>query len=81
MEDNDFTKKFDDGKKKVVLTHEGVFLNNDAVFVEYEDVLRSIFFTVFYYLKDSDVVNEYFDLSEIEDLDDEELYIWYAKRH
>lgn len=80
VDGDSFTKEYKDGKKKVVLTHDSVFLNNDAVFVEYEDVLRSIFFTVFYYLKESDVVNKYFDLEEIEDLDANELYLWYIQR-
>lgn len=67
-------------KKKVILTNNSPFLNTDCIFVEYNDIIKSPFFVLLNYIKDTDVLKEIYDLSDIENLNLEELYEWYIQR-
>ena len=67
-------------KKKVILTNNSPFLNTDCIFVEYNDVIKSPFFVLLNYIKDTDALKELYDLSDIAELNLEELYEWYLGR-
>lgn len=69
-----------DGKQKVIMTYDSTFLNSDAIFVEYDDVLNCPFFNLLLNVKDNQALSLLFDLSEISDFSLEELYEWYLNR-
>lgn len=70
----------DDGVKKVILTYDNTFLNADSIFIEFDDVINSPFFTFLFHMKENEAFKEIFDTSEIEDYSIEELYEWYLNR-
>ena len=70
----------DDGTTKVILTYDNAFLNADSIFIEFDDVINSPFFTFLVNMKNNEAFKEVFDTSEIEDYSLEELYEWYINR-
>ena len=69
-------------QKNVVVTYNSPFLNTDCIFIEYDDVIKSPFFIFLLAVtvKDNDTLKIIFDLSEIENMDVDELYLWYINR-
>lgn len=70
-----------ENNKVFVNRYDGVFQNAVAIFIEYEDVIKSFQFWILLLLQKSSALKEIFDLSEIENLTDlGDLYYWYLKR-
>lgn len=70
-------------QNKIILSTEGVFMNSDALFIEYLDVIKSPFYIFLKMInspKGKEVLNKIFDLSEIDGKTDDELYEWYIER-
>ena len=73
----------DTGKNnKVLLSTDGVFINNDCMFIEYDDVIKSPYFMILVYFADVHMTypDEIFDLTEIKGLSMDALYEWYTNR-
>lgn len=68
------------GQKNVIITYDSTFLNSDAIFIEYDDVIKSPFFIYLDSIKNNEALKTIFDLSEISDLNFDELYEWYINR-
>ena len=65
-------------QNKIILSTEGVFMNSDALFIEYLDVIKSPFYIFLKMInspKGKEVLNQIFDLSEIDGKTDDELYV------
>lgn len=66
--------------KKIYTCKNTMFYNSQCLFVEYNDVLKCPWFTLLCTIKENDSVQEIFNLSEIQDLDEIELFEWYINR-
>lgn len=69
-----------DGHEKVFVTYPTVFMNSECMFIEYDDVIKTPYFTYLYALLTNEAANEIFDFSELEDLSLNELFQWYIDR-
>lgn len=67
-------------KNKVILTTDTPFQNSQAIFLEYDDIIKCPQFVLAYTIKDDPVLQSIFDLSSIIGLDLEELFEWYENR-
>lgn len=65
---------------KVIMTYNSPFVDSDALFVEYHDIIRCSRFSLIYILHNSEYLSEFFDISNISGLSLEELYEWYVNR-
>lgn len=68
------------GSTKVIMTTDDIFLNSDCLFIEFNDVLRSPWFALLCMLQKNEMLNTIFDMSEIKDMNIDELYEWYVNR-
>ena len=69
-----------DGVKKAILTYDNVFLNSDNIFIEFDDIISCPFFILLHTIKNNELFNDLFDMSEVADYSIEELYEWYVNR-
>lgn len=67
-------------EKKAILTYNAPFLNSDAIFIEYDDVIKCPFFIFLMSIAENEALNMIFDLSDLEGLDIDALYEWYINR-
>ena len=67
--------------KKVFITYDSVFLNSDSLFIEYNDVIKSPFFTFLLSAQNNEDFNTLFDTTPIKGLNKMELYEWYQYRN
>ena len=70
-------------QNKIILSTEGVFMNSNALFIEYLDVIKSpmyIFLKMINHSKGRGGLDEIFDMSELDGKSDDELYEWYIER-
>lgn len=66
--------------KKVIRTENTIFKNSQCLVVEYSDVLKTPFFLLLNAIQKSSVMGKIFDLSEIQNMNIAELYLWYIRR-
>lgn len=66
--------------KKIYTGKDTMFYNSQCLFVEYHDVLKCPWFSLLCTVKNNECIHQLFDLSEIEDLDEMELFEWYINR-
>jgi hypothetical protein len=71
----------DNNTVNVYTTYDSVFLNSDAMFIEYDDVIKSPFFNYLTIVQNTDALSSLVDTSVIRGLDDAELYEWYRYRN
>lgn len=64
----------------VVRTYDSVFLNSKAVFIEYNDVIRSPFLLLLKSLINNDEFQKLFDVEELLKMNDSELFFFYISR-
>ena len=67
-----------DNKKFV--TYDSPFLNSDALFVEFNDVLTSPFFIFIWQVHDNAYINEIFNFDSFKGKNVSEIYDWYIRR-
>lgn len=70
----------DTSKGNFILTYDSAFTCDDNVFIEYHDIMRCIQFTIINFLRKNSVFKTLLDTSEIEDMSEAELYVWYISR-
>lgn len=83
MENKEDIMKETGKNNKIILATEGVFLNSDALFIEYQDVIKSPFYIFLKMINNSQGrggLDNIFDMSELNGKNDEELYTWYIER-
>ena len=66
--------------KKVFVTSENIFVNTSAVIIEYHDVLRAQWFSMFSTMIKGQILTDIFDLSMFETMGVYELFEWYVHR-
>ena len=77
--DNHFMEKT--GKNnKIFTSFNTVFANSQCLFMEYRDVIKCIDFVNLLMIKGSEDLGRIFDLTEIQSLEDDELFEWYVSR-
>lgn len=69
-----------DGQQNAIITYDSAFLNCDAIFIEYDDVLKCPFFIFLHAINENEAVKLLFDTTEIAGLDIDGLYEWYINR-
>lgn len=70
----------DMSKGNFILTYDSAFTCTDNVFIEYHDIMRCIQFTIINFLRKNSIFKGLLDTSEIEDMSEAELYVWYISR-
>ena len=70
----------DMSKGNFILTYDSAFTCADNVFIEYHDIMRCIQFTIINFLRKNSIFKGLLDTSEIEDMSEAELYVWYISR-
>lgn len=65
---------------KVITTYNNVFLNSSSLVVEYNDVLKCPFFILFTSLVKNEEFRNIFDMSEFDNMNNEDLYVYYITR-
>lgn len=65
---------------KVIITYNNVFLNSSSLVVEYNDVLKCPFFILFTSLVKNEEFRNIFDMSEFDNMNNEDLYVYYITR-
>ena len=70
----------DMSKGNFMLTYNSAFTCVDNVFIEYHDIMRCIQFTIINFLRKNSIFKVLLDTSEIEDMTEAELYVWYISR-
>lgn len=70
----------DTSKGNFILTYDSAFTCTDNVFIEYHDIMRCIQFTIINFLRKNSIFKGLLDTSEIEDMSEAELYVWYISR-
>ena len=65
----------------IMMTYNSVFLNSDAMFVEFNDVINSPFFSFLLSAQNNEELNNLIDASVIRGLSKEELFEWYKYRN
>ena len=70
----------DMSKGNFILTYDSAFTCADNVFIEYHDIMRCIQFTIINFLRKNSIFKGLLDTSEIEDVPEAELYVWYISR-
>jgi hypothetical protein len=76
MEDNSIWKP----GPKAILTYGSPFVDSENLFIEYFDILKCAKFTILGIVLQTEIFNQIFDTSELQGLNDEELYEWYINR-
>lgn len=66
--------------KRVLTTFNSTFTNDDVMFIEYHDVLKSPWFVFLSLVHNNGIITEIFDTSSICNYDMDELYEWYINR-
>lgn len=67
-----------EGKK--FATYGSPFLNNDCLFIEFNDVLTSPFFILIFLLRDNGALNTLFNFDRFKKAEADEIYEWYVNR-
>lgn len=68
-------------KEKAVLTSfNSTFTNDDAIFIEYHDVLKCPWYVFLTLVHNNGIMSEIFDMRSIAKYDKDELYEWYTNR-
>ena len=67
-------------EKKVLLSTNEMFLNSKSMVIEYHDVLRAHWFSLFYMIATGSVMDGIFDISMFKGMGTGELFEWYIFR-
>jgi hypothetical protein len=65
---------------KILTSYNGVFTNASALFIEYDDILKCPFYTFLCIMSDNEEFGKMFDMSEIKDLDVDDIFQYYISR-
>lgn len=69
-----------DGSAIKFAVHDGVFLNSKVLFIEFDDVIKSPFFSLLFLCAENESLNQIFDMEDIRGKGINEVYSWYIER-
>lgn len=67
-------------EKRIILSDTSTFTNDEAIFMEYHDVLKCPWFVFLSLVYNNGIMSEIFDISSLSHYTLEELYEWYINR-